>query len=209
VYGYDRDLTELVKWSDIIDSAGYETVEQALDYSISALRIHAALFYSESSSNFTVSEFISYLLEYNFDLKKICEIPIVNFLAKEAEVKLHNDMNAYSKFLYTHENGHVITWDTSSYLKNANRFIPFLLEKASYYSIGIRRPNKIYEIAYGKNPWCKKKSIIDTGKILKDWYGGGGHLDVAGASFSDYNSARKAQVQLIEYTVNKIKSETY
>ena len=208
VYHYERDLIDLVKWSDIIDSAGYESVEQALDYSIPALKIHAALFYADTANNFTVSDFIKYLLEYDFDLEKISEIPIVRFLAKEAEVKIDRDSSAYSKNLDVHEHGKVITWDTSTYFRNPNRFIPFLLEKNSYYSIGIRKSSSGYEIAYGKNPWCKKKSIVNTGKVLKDLFGGGGHFDVAGASFKDYNSARQAQLQLIEITVNAIKEQT-
>lgn len=164
------DLAELVRWADIIDSAGFDSAQQALDRTNPVLRLAAVV--ERYGDDRLLSRLVPLLLD-----RPLLEI------AASAEIS-----RKYESLAAPHERfvarvrarakrqGRVVFVDlTDEPLETIGKFVTYALHPDAVYSvlIGVVRDSAV-KISVGYNPWSGSPRDADLGAICAR-YGGGGH----------------------------------
>jgi hypothetical protein len=177
-FGVDvAPLTELVRWADVIDSANFESAEQALDRTNPVSRLAAVIErYGDDG-----------LLRRLID--SLSEAPLVE-VANSPEVS-----RRYEKISAQHDRfvervkqravlkGRVVVVDlTDEELESIGKFVTYALYPQAVYSVIIGRLKNTVKISVGYNPWSGVALDADISAICAR-YGGGGHAVVGAVPF--------------------------
>jgi hypothetical protein len=163
-------LLDTVHWADKLDSASYDSAEEAVQNKSAARQI--ALSFRVDSS----LEYHRLLIRsmQNLRLDEIVKSPPFRERSVEA-------LQRYSKGLeLMHENSRleqdIVLYDLTLGSEIVDRMMPFFLFPEANYSLGIWRNPDQTKVTCNASPW-RKPSGPNLGRVFAQ-YGGGGHRDV-------------------------------
>lgn len=193
-YGYDAtDLSELVRWADIIDGAQYANAQEAVELKAAATKLVLVI---EAVKG---SEMVQRIIRamQTMPLEEIVKIPEV----AEAFAPL------YERHLRSidiiRENGAtdkgVIFFDlVGKDLEGYNKFVPYYLFPDATYTVSVSESTFRTKVSVGSSPWAKE--VHHNLATICERYGGGGHPRVGAISFpiGAIAEARKAAAEIVE-----------
>jgi hypothetical protein len=178
-FGVDMTpLAELVRWADVIDSAGFASAEEALDRTNPVMRLAAVI--ERHGDDALVAKLAGEL-----------EKRSVHEVADSSEVS-----RRYRKIAEQHERfvkrvreravlrGRVVSVDlTDEPLESIGKFVTYALYPTAVYSVITGLLSNGVKISVGYNPWSGKPCDADISAICAR-YGGGGHPFVGAVQFT-------------------------
>jgi hypothetical protein len=188
------DLSDLIHWADVIDSAAFESADQALDRSNPVMRLAAVIErYGDDS--------MIKRLAGELSAKPLLEV------ANSPDVT-----RRYSKLAEQHDRfvrrvregaevmGRVVFVDlTNEPLESVGKFVTYALYPKAVYSVMVGLMKSGAKISVGYNPWSGVARDVDISSICER-YGGGGHAVVGAVQFklSETPRAREVARQIAE-----------
>jgi hypothetical protein len=165
---------EMATWSDIVDAARYESVDQAIFGDDPALRITRSLTVSPSPT--WVDELAEALVDQ--DLDTVASRPD---LEKAHERASRNRDKALEHFPSTVKwiEGGVVFYDASSSRVRRERFATFYHHPEARYAVGVIPTRAGFHVTCGENPWNPPENRANIGAMMAK-HGGGGHVAVGG-----------------------------
>ncbi len=183
-------FVEMAHWSDIIDAARYDSVEQAVFGDTPALRIARALTVSPSPA--WVDELANAMVEG--DLDKIASRPDVDKAHQRASRNRDKALEQFPPTVQWMDTG-VVLYDASSSRIRRERFATFYHYPDAQYAVGVIPTRSGFHITAGENPWNPPANGLHVGEIMER-YGGGGHRAVGGANPPSLEAARAAAAEV-------------
>lgn len=202
-WGYEPEerFREMAHWSDIVDAARYESVEQAIFGDEPALRIARSLTAAPNS------EWIDSLVERmtRQNLETIAADPEVERVHQRAA---RNRDRALEQFPSTvlWQRSRVLCYDASSGKIRRERFAAFYHYPDIVYSVGVIPTRSGFHVTCGENPWNPPNPGLHVGEVMET-YGGGGHRAVGGANPSSLEDARRIAEEIGRMLVNALEEE--
>ena len=186
-WGYEvpKRFEEMAIWSDVVDAARYESVDQALFGDDPALRISRSLAVSPHPS--WVDELVLALIEDD-----LSEVAGRRDLEKAWQRAARNRDKALEQFpptVRSLDDG-VLLYDASSNRIRRERFAPFFHHPEVRYAVGVIPTRAGFHVTAGVNPWNPPEAGVHIGEIMEE-YGGGGHRSVGGANPNGLEDARR------------------
>lgn len=186
-WNYDppERFKEMSRWSDVIDAALFETVEQALFGDAPALRISRALAAAPHPdwTDVLVGAMVDQSLE---------EVAGRADVEKSWQRAVRNRDKALRQFpptvISTDEK--VVLYDASSNKIRRERFAPFFHHTGTHYAVGVIPTRAGHHVTAGRNPWNYPEDSAHIGEIMES-YGGGGHRAVGGVNAKSLEDARR------------------
>jgi len=182
----DGRWEEMAHWSNIIDAARFENVEQAVFGDAPALRITRAL--TVAPNNDWIDELVGAMVEST--LEDVAARPDVEKAHARASRNRDKALEQFPPCVLSKENG-VLLYDASSNKIRRERFAPFYHHTDIHYAVGVIPTRAGYHISAGENPWNPSPNSVHVGELMER-YGGGGHRSVGGANPPSLEDARKA-----------------
>jgi hypothetical protein len=193
-WGYHppQRFREMAKWSDVVDAALFETVDQALFGDEPALRITRSLTCAPRSD--WPDDVVGALVDHT--LEEVASRPDVERAYQRAA---RNRDKALEQFPPTVQSavGGVVHYDASSNKIRRERFAAFFHHPEALYSVGVIPTRAGYHVSAGQNPWNLPHTSAHIGEIMER-YGGGGHRAVGGANPPSLEEARRIAREVAE-----------
>jgi hypothetical protein len=171
------DLSELVRWADMVDSARFASAEDAV------------------SRTSPIMQLVSVVEHYGDDTFFKDLVPALLTRPLEQVARSKAVVNRYKPLGRKHERfvtrvkqkserlGRVVFVDlTESVQESVGKFVTYALFPDSVYSVVVGRLKNGPKISVGYNPWSGRPLDTDISAICAR-YGGGGHPVVGGISF--------------------------
>jgi len=189
-------LKELAKWLDVVDGARYASAEQVIRFREPALQV--ALYADRGTEREREARWFIGLLAHR-PLAAIAAEPKIKKFVAAFRTRLVAGLAFSKKNIVV--DGRVGTLDISGRnlrsIKEGLRFAPFYFYPTLESSIRITEKDGRFNLGWGVNPWRKNNNRLDIGKILKEYYGGGGHRNAGGAGFKTHADAMNAIAELV------------
>jgi hypothetical protein len=188
----DPTLEPLIHWADIVDSARFESPEQAINRDEPVMRLVSVV--EHFGDDAFITRMVPLLLER--PLAEVAALPEVEKRYAplgEKHKRFVERVRASSKRL-----GRVVFVDlTESVLESVGKFVTYALYPEAVYSVVIGRLKSGTKISVGYNPWCGSPLDTDISAICAR-HGGGGHPVVGGISFrnSELEHARSVALDI-------------
>ena len=192
---HEPKLNELVQWADVIDTAGFESAQTAVELKAPALQLMTVI-EVHGHDGFLVPR-----------IERLAQGESIEALAADPEVqtlfdplmKVHQvSCEAIQQRAKDHEG--VVSFDIS-HLHNDryNKFIPYWLFPECRYCVAITLGKERAKVSVGSNPWAKQPRTHDISEICSR-YGGGGHAVVGAVSFqpSEIDRARLVAAEIVD-----------
>ncbi|MBL6754944.1 MAG: hypothetical protein ISQ11_00940 [Planctomycetes bacterium] len=167
---------EAAHWSDIIDAARFESVDQAIFGEDPALRLMRAL--TASPNPAWVDELATALIT-----ESLSDVALRADVEKVYGRAARNRDKALDQFPPTvlWNRGGVLFYDAASSKIRRERFAPFYHHPEVSYAVGVIPTRAGFHITCGENPWKQPTNGVHVGEMMEE-YGGGGHRAVGGAN---------------------------
>ncbi len=191
-YKPPEHFEEMARWSDIVDAALFESVDQALFGEEPALRITRAL---TSGPDPDWTDGLAEAMTES-SLESVANRPDVE---KAYERSAKNRDKALRQFpdCILEVKDDVLLYDASSNKVRRERFAPFYHHPEIHYAVGVIPTRAGFHVTAGENPWNKPPHRIHVGEIMEG-YGGGGHIAVGGANPEDLEATRVVATEITE-----------
>ncbi|MFT7485343.1 MAG: hypothetical protein ACI9F9_001192 [Candidatus Paceibacteria bacterium] len=184
-YKASERFKDMAHWSNIVDAARFDSVEQAIFGEEPALRITRALTVAPSS------EWLDGLVEMmtTTTLEAIANTHSVEQAHQRAS---NNRDKALEQFPSTvlWKRDKVLFFDASSSRVRRERFAPFYHHSDLEYAVGVIPTRSGFHVTCGENPWNKPKHGLHVGELMES-YGGGGHRAVGGVNPDSLDDTRR------------------
>jgi len=185
-YAVPERFHEMAHWSNVIDAALFEDVEQALFGDSAALRISRALTAAPDAD--WTDKLVEAMIEGTLE-----EVASRADVEKSWQRAVRNRDSALRQFpptvQSTEEN--VVHYDASSNKIRRERFAAFYHHPDSYFSVGVIPTRAGFHVTAGRNPWnLPPEETIHIGEVMET-YGGGGHRAVGGVNARSLPDARR------------------
>jgi hypothetical protein len=194
-FGFDPGpVSELVRWTDIVDGAMYEDAKSAVEMKAPAMKLTMAI---EASTDRNFVKSVIPLLAYN-PLAKILEEPFVATVLPPL-LERHQRSIEILRQRAAEKDGTIFFDITDLDLEGYNKFVPYYLYPDSIYSIGLSKSSFRVKVSVGSNPWSKREPTVNLARVCER-YGGGGHARVGAISFevTQSEAAHKAALEIVE-----------
>ena len=185
-------FVEMAHWSDIIDAARFESVEQAIFGDTAALRISRAL--TVAPTNAWIDGLVGAMAEGT--LETVASRPEVEKAYVRASRNRDKALEQFPPTVESKLSG-VVLFDASSHQIRRERFAAFYHHADAHYSVGVIPTRAGFHITCGQNPWNPPPIDVHIGEIMER-YGGGGHRAVGGANPPDLQAARSQAAEIAE-----------
>jgi len=197
-WGYEisERFQEMIHWSNVIDAAQFESVDEALFGDDPALRISRCLAVAPTPD--WQDKLVRDMIELR--LEEVAMRPDVEKAWQRAARNRDKALDDFPGTVLNVEDG-VMLYDASSKKIRRERFAPFFHDPAIHFACGVIPTRGGFHVTCGVNPW--NSPPIDTvhiGEIMQG-YGGGGHKPVGGVNPGDKNRAH----EIAEEVVKKIR----
>jgi hypothetical protein len=195
-YGfYQRGLSDLIHWADIIDGAQYEDAKTGVELKAPALQLMLVI---EASRDPQVMQKIIRGMQTQ-SLADIIADPVVDHEFRplfERHLRMIDVIREAARF----EKG-VVYFDVSDHdAEGYSKFIPYYLFPECVYSVGVSLSASRSKVSVGFNPWSSQPRRHNLASICER-YNGGGHAVVGAISL------RPDQIELARETAKAIASE--
>ncbi|MGI4830092.1 MAG: hypothetical protein ACRYFU_18110 [Janthinobacterium lividum] len=179
-FGMDvKPLQELIYWANIVDGAKYESAEAAVEMAAPAMKLTMVIESAPSSE--VVQKFIPLLTA--MPLAEVLAQPWVQELVGPLLERHWKGVEVLRQRAELDRS--VITFDiTDQPTEGYNKFIPYYLNPAGIYNVGLSKSSFRTKISVGTNPWTTvpAEKLANIASICERW-GGGGHARVGAISF--------------------------
>ncbi len=184
-YRAPERFEEMARWSDVIDAARYESVDQAIFGDTPALRIARALTVAPSP------DWTDQLVEAmtTASLEQVAERADVEKAHQRASRNRDKALEQFPPTVIDKTDG-VLLYDASSSKIRRERFAPFYHHPDVVYAVGVIPTRSGFHITCGENPWNPPERGLHVGELMET-YGGGGHRAVGGANPPSLDDARR------------------
>jgi hypothetical protein len=187
------NMTELVRWADLIDSASFPSAEMAVARKEPELGLMAVV--ENLGNEAFLSEYVPRLLE-----EPLAEVAS-SLKVREAfePLKATQEIFVQQVTKNARVHGPVVFVDlTDEVIEVAGKFVTYALYPKSAYSVTLSRSKSKNKISVGYNPWSGITRIHDIAKICER-YGGGGHPVVGAIALAvgDVAAARKVAMEIV------------
>jgi len=195
-FGVDlTDLSELIRWAHIIDTAGFESAEAAGQLEEPALQLMAVLEVHGDDA------FLGPRIRAFADGASLAEVASQHEVKKRFKPlrKLHDDLAAQIEERARCESA-VVTFDlVGNNHDRYGKFIPYRLYPDARYSVAVTANKTRAKVSVGSNPWSSVPRAHDIAAICAR-YGGGGHAVVGAVSLptSELERARAIAAEIAE-----------
>ena len=189
---------ELVWWADKIDSARYDSIEEALYGTHPAIDISLSLIDGNSRA------YCDFLLRSmrSMPLQAVANTPAVRRRVVSVRRRMADGLSALSRDIRLVE-GNIAVVDTRQRRGSiVSRYSPYRYYPQARYSVALIRSGRTAKITAMRNPWSDFESV-QLGEIMKQ-YGGGGHQRVASVNLRQ--SRRSDPGQVLERIVADIQT---
>lgn len=186
------DLTDLVKWADIIDGAQYASAKEAVELGAPAMKLVLVIEAAKGSA--TVQKIIRAMREK--PLEQIIADPEIQALYRPLHQRHLESIDIINKEARCDQG--VIFFDVTRLdLEGYNKFIPYYLFPDSTYTVSVSNSSFRTKVSVGSNPWAPKVPKHNLATICER-YGGGGHPRVGAISFpaGAVEEARRAAAEI-------------
>jgi hypothetical protein len=169
-FSADTNFEEMVCWAEKIDSASYDSVEEAISSH------HPAIVLTRSLAIEPDQAYLEFLVSglQRHSLREIAETNEVRRRFDEAESRNVRGLKYIGKNI--HLVGEVALFSVENNGAFLNRYAPYHFFPKAHYSIGVVRFDNSTKITAMRNPWLKFESV-NLGGFMKR-FGGGGHQRV-------------------------------
>ncbi|MDX2150980.1 MAG: phosphoesterase [Bryobacteraceae bacterium] len=192
-FGYHAaDLTDLVKWADIIDGAKYKNADEAVSLGAPAMKL--TLIIEAAKGSDTVHRIIRAMRHRT--LAEIIEEPELQEIYRPLHERHLRSIDLIRKTAQCDRG--VIYFDVSGYdLEGYNKFVPYYLFPESTYTVSVSNASFRTKVSVGSNPWAREEPTHNLATICER-YGGGGHARVGAISFPKgaVEEARRAAAEI-------------
>jgi hypothetical protein len=194
----NKRFAGLVTWADKVDSARYDSVQEAITGSYPALNINRTLAVNKNP------DYPSYLVTQlrHKSLDEIGRLPEVVEKSNEAKILVQAGLERLSKTVHL-EGPDIAVFDVDSSDVLINRYAPYHFFPEARYSIGMVRTPDGIKITAMRNPWRQFPSVF-LGKVFER-FGGGGHRRVG--SLLIKNSHADEAERLMKKLLREIRRE--
>jgi hypothetical protein len=177
-FGVDMpDLSELVKWADMVDSARFASPEDAVSRSSPVMQLVSVVEHYGDDGFF--KDLVPELLTRPLD--EVARSKAVSNRYKPLGKKHERYVARVRQ--KSERRGRVVYVDlTESVLESVGKFVTYALFPDSVYSVVVGLLKNGPKISVGYNPWSGRPLDTDISAICAR-YGGGGHPVVGGISF--------------------------
>jgi hypothetical protein len=196
-------VADLIKWTDIIDGALYPDARTAVEMKAPAMKLTMVI---ESAKDSSFAPQLIPLLATR-SLAEIIEEPFVAALLPPLLERHQRSLSILGE--RTELKDGTLFFDISDHdLEGYNKFVPYYLQPASVYSVGLSKSSFRVKVSVGSNPWAPTPPRVNLAKICER-YGGGGHARVGAISFdvTQHAAAVKASHEIVEELRAAIRSE--
>jgi hypothetical protein len=171
------DLSELVRWADLVDSARFASPEDAVSRSSPVMQLVSVVEHYGDDAFF--KELVPELLRR--PLEEVARSKAVASRYKPLGKKHERFVSRVRQ--RSERLGRVVFVDlTESVLESVGKFVTYALFPDSVYSVVVGLLKNGPKISVGYNPWSGRPLDTDISAICAR-YGGGGHPVVGGISF--------------------------
>jgi hypothetical protein len=193
-FGLDTSkYEELVRWADMIDTAGFTTPQMAVDRSEPEMKLLAVI--EQQGDDKLLTDLVGRLLER----------PLSDVAADADLVTRYAPMDALHREQVERvrkreqRRGDVVWVDLLDILsETVVKFVTYADVPDAPYSVAASRTEKRCKISVGYNPWCGKPRRHDIAKICER-FGGGGHPVVGAIALPpDADHCRKIALEIVE-----------
>lgn len=185
-------FVEMARWSDVIDAARFESVEQAVFGEEPALRIARALTVSPNIE--WIDSLVGAMLRGT--LEEVAGREDVEKAHQRASRNRDRALEQFPPTIRSKKDG-VLLFDASSNQIRRERFAAFYHHPDIQYSVGVIPTRSGYHVSAGENPWNPPHTDAHIGEIMET-YGGGGHRAVGGANPDSLADARRVAAEVAE-----------
>jgi hypothetical protein len=174
----DRDPErDLVTWADRIDTAAFDSPEEAVGLASAPLRL---MHWLETAATDQTEPAVVAALAAGTPLEQILASPEVA-TGLEESLRAHRALIDQVEARLQRTAG--VAWVdlADQRLAGINKFIPYLLDpKLRFAVMLLRLPGRV-KVAVGQNPWAPAAPDVDVGALCRQ-HGGGGHQTVGAVS---------------------------
>lgn len=194
-HGFDAStIADHVRWADLIDSASFESPQQAVRLREPALQLMALL---DSAPAAGLVETLIETLSSS-SLEAAHALPEVRHALQPVLDRHAAHVELMRQRLIVRQG--VAFFDLSQDgVDGVNKFIPYDLHAGVRYTVGLTLSAKRAKVSVGSNPWQRPDPLTNLAQLCGR-YGGGGHAVVAGISFppEEIDAARAAALTIVE-----------
>lgn len=172
------DLSDLVRWADVIDAARFPSASTAVRLEEPALRIMTLL---EATEDPLVQRRLVEAMQHR-SLADIAREPWVAGPLGPILERHRAAIDAVRRLARV--DGGVVTVDlVDAGIHGANKFIAYDLFPQARYTVVVSRDVRRTKVSVGSNPWAREPRAHDIAKLCER-YGGGGHPVVGAVSLA-------------------------
>ena len=181
----------MARWSDIIDAALFDSVDQALFGDDPALRISRAL--TAAPDMDWTDTLVGAMVRGS--LEEVARRDDVERSWQRAARNRDKALRQFPPTVKSFENK-VVHYDASSNKIRRERFAAFYHHPDSHYSVGVIPTRSGYHVTAGRNPWnLPPEDAVHIGQIMEG-FNGGGHRAVGGANAPSLDAARAVAAEV-------------
>jgi hypothetical protein len=194
MWGYraPERFLEMARWSDVVDAALFESVDQAVFGDQAALRISRALTVAPSPD--WIDDLVGAMTTGT--LEQVAGLPELEKAFQRASKNRDKALRQFPPTVSSKEQ-HVLLYDASSSQIRRERFAPFYHHPDIHYSVGVIPTRAGFHVSAGENPWNPSPVPVHIGELMES-YGGGGHKSVGGANPPSLAAARVAAAEIAQ-----------
>lgn len=175
-----RHFAELVKWLDIMDSAGYRSARETIAMKQPAYQVNAFIDVVHQTAK-DDAYLIGLLAEQS--LSRVVKAPRIAAGIRVLRKKVARSMRFYEKNLRVFKRTTLID-TTGDPLNGLLRYAPYYFYPRIVYHIRLKgKGDGVWYLGVGANPWRRSENAFHLGKYMREHYGGGGHKDIGATEF--------------------------
>ncbi len=199
-WGFEPEerFREMAHWSDIIDAARFESVDQAVFGDAPALRLMRSLTVAPTPE--WVDQLAQGLVDHT--LAEVASRPEVERAHQRATRNRDKALRQFPPTVEWMRDG-VLLYDASSSKIRRERFAAFYHHPETLYAVGVIPTRSGFHVTCGENPWNPPSDPLHIGHLMER-YGGGGHRSVGGANPVGLTEARQAAGEVAETLVDHL-----
>lgn len=176
-FGFDYSaLQDLLYWAEIIDSASFDSPEQAVMLTHPALQLMMVL---EGLRDPSLEAEIIHKMQ-QISVSDIVRLESVAAEFSQLWAQHTSTLNQIKARAVLEKS--IVSFDLSDLnLSGYNKFIPYYLFPDAIYTVGVTQDARRIKISVGSNPWRKEERRHNIARLCER-YGGGGHAAVGAVS---------------------------
>jgi hypothetical protein len=193
-FGVDTSrFGELVKWAEIIDTAGFPTPMMAVERVEPEMKLLAVI--EQQGDDKLLDDLVNRLLQ-----RPLSEVAAdADLVARHAPLDALHREQVERVRKREQRRGDVVWVDLLDILtETVTKFVTYADVPDAPYSVAASRTEKRCKISVGYNPWCNKPRRHDIAKICER-FGGGGHPVVGAIALPpDPDHCRKIALEIVD-----------